>query len=772
VRVGEAEIHVVADGNDFDRQMRRMIDDARRRFAAFGRDANRNLGSASSAARSFTSVLGGIVGGLGRVVAGGAALGTTVGLLGAGAAAAVQFAAAVAPAVGAVAALPAAIGIAAAAIATLQVATAGVGEAFSAAASGSAEEFNAAIEGLAPSAQAAAVALREITPQFTALRESVQGAFFTGFDATLRSIAETLVGPLQTGMTAAASGLAGITTRLGEAATSGAGVAFIESTFAALANILANLQEPLGLLFEAFLSLGSSIAIAFGSAETAGAGLGALITRFADFVNSAADSGAAIAWVEGAITVFEQLGAILSPIIGILGSVGQAAAATGGNILGAMGQALGAVDAFLSSAEGMAALTSIFTTLNQVGAIFGQVLSGLFPVIAPLVGQLVSGLVPVLQSLVPLIVQIGALAAPIFLQILDAVLPLIPPLANLAQQILPLVAQVLTLLVTAAAPLLEALTTLLVSILTPLIPALEPILLIFGELAVTLSEILTPVIELIGEILLWLVEEIVIPFVVPIIEFLAELFAGLLTEAVQGFADLFTGAVEGIVAIFEWLGEKWDEQTAAMEIAWMILQDAFETGKNFIVNNVINPVVGFFEDLGGAIGDILGDVRSGWNSAISFFSGIPDRIGSALSGLWSPIWDGFKSAINSVIRGWNNLSFSVPSVDLGPLGTVGGFTISTPNIPYLQTGGFSFDEGLAMLHPNEAILPLESDRGIEALADALARAGEMTAGAGLRGDITVRVYIGDTELTEIIDVQIDEHDDELAHRARTGSGRR
>lgn len=829
MRVGEAEIHVVADANEFNRQMRRMIDDAQRRFASFGREATRNFGTAGSAASRFTSTLGNlsgstgrfrdrmgdafgsaeqfrdtmrglapvlsrvgstlgssvfngatmvasaftsVVGVMGRVAAAGAVVGTLAGAIGAAAASAVQFAAALAPAAGALVALPSVIGVAAAAIATLQVATAGMGEAFSAAVSGDAAEFNDAIAGLAPSAQAAAVALREITPEFTALRQSVQGAFFEGFDTTLRDISATLVGPLTAGMTGAAGAAGSLVNRLGEVAASGSGVAFIEASFAGLQNILTNLQEPLAALFQAFLDVGTAVSVAFGGAETAGAGLASMIERFAEFLSVAAESGQAVAWVEGAITVFGQLGAILSPVIGILGSVGAAASATGGNILGAMGGALEAVNAFLGSAEGMSTLTTIFTTLNQVGAIFGEVLSGLLPIIAPLIGQLVSGLVPVLQSLVPLIVQIGALAGPIFLQILDAVLPLIPPLANLAMQILPLVATLLTSLVTAAAPLLEALTTLLVAILEPLLPALEPILLIFGELAITLSEILTPVIQLIGEILLWLVEEIIVPFVIPIIEFLAGLFADLLAGAVQSFADLFTAAVEGIAAVFEWLGERWAEQTAVMSLAWELLQQAFQAGKDFISNNVIDPIAGFFRGLGETIGDILSDVRSGFDSVVDFLGGIPGKISSALSGLWSPIWEGFKSAINSVISGWNNLSFSVPSVDLGPLGSVGGFTISTPNIPRLQTGGITTDEGLAMLHPSEAVVPLETNRGIDALADALARASEMTAGAGLGGNIEVRVFIGDTELTEIIDVQIETHDDELAHRARTGSGRR
>lgn len=773
MRIGEAEIGVVADGNEFNRQMARILEDTRRRVRAFGRDAGSSFTQADAGARRFTTVLGSLVGGFARVAAGLTAFGSVVGILGAAAASAIQFAAALAPAAGAVAALPAVIGVAAGAVATLQVALAGVGDAFAAAATGDADEFNDAIASLAPNAQSAARALREITPQFQALQQSVQNAFFAGFDATLQSIAATLVGPLTAGMTAAASGLAGLTTRIGEAVTSGAGVAFIESSFAALSNIIANLTEPVGLLIEAFASLGSSINLAFGG-EAAGAGLANLITQFADFINRAADSGAAIGWVEGAMAVFSQLGTIIQQVVGIIGAVGSVAQDTGGNILGAFGAALTSVNAFLSSAEGIATLTSIFTTLNTVGALFGDVLSGLLPVIAPLVGQLVSGLVPILQSLVPILVQIGALAAPIFSQILAAVLPLIPPLLSLVSAILPLVAQLLTSVVTAAAPLLEALTTLLVSILTPLIPALEPLLLIFGELAITLSEILTPVIQLVGDILLWMVNEVIIPFVIPILELLAEWVGVQLTTAFQLMADVFTAVVNAIATAAQWVWDQLKARFNEMKLGFQILGQAFQTAGNFIKNNVFTP-------LKNAATSVKTALANTWNSVKSAFQGVVDKFNSGVSKIktaLSSIWTAVKGAYNALASGWNRINieigpFSIPDWVPG----IGGATFHIddiiPSIPRLAVGGFTgAGSPLAQLDPNEMVLPLESARGIDALADAIARASAMTAGPGLGGGIEVRVFIGDRELTDIIDVQIEQHDDDVAHDARIGSGTR
>jgi hypothetical protein len=63
--------------------------------------------------------------------------------------------------------------------------------------------------------------------------------------------------------------------------------------------------------------------------------------------------------------------------------------------------------------------------------------------------------------------------------------------------------------------------------------------------------------------------------------------------------------------------------------------------------------------------------------------------------MWNSIVSGFRSALNTIISGWNNLSFTTPSVDLGPLGSFGGFTIGTPNIPLLQRGGLIQRAGIA-----------------------------------------------------------------------------
>lgn len=107
-----------------------------------------------------------------------------------------------------------------------------------------------------------------------------------------------------------------------------------------------------------------------------------------------------------------------------------------------------------------------------------------------------------------------------------------------------------------------------------------------------------------------------------------------------------------------------------------------------------------------------------FNSVVGFVKGLPGRISSAASGMWGGITSAFRSAINWIIGRWNNLEFGIPAIDthIPGVGKVGGFTLGTPNIPYLAKGGTAIgagwsvvgDEGpeLAHLGAGASVVPL------------------------------------------------------------------
>lgn len=721
-------------------------------------------------------------------IAGFAALGTAAT---AAAGAVVQLGAALAPAVGIIAGLPAAAGVGAAAIGTLQVATAGFSDAMAAAFEDT-EAFDEAIENLSPNAQAAAEAFRAAVPELQALQDAAQDAFFADLDESITNLAATLLGPLSAGMQTAAGYAGGLVASLLDIAGSQVGVDFVTSSFATLNATLAQLQAPVSALFTSLLELGTAINTAFGG-EAAVSGLAALTQQFADFISAATASGQAIAWVENALAVFEQIGAILSPIVGIIGSIGSAAAATGGNILGVFGQGLQVFDDFLASAQGQDVLVTLFEALNRVGTSFGTVLaniapalppiiegiSGILSVVSPLLGPLSELVGSVLSALAPILSLVAAAIQPliaplsriiellggILVEALDAVMPLIEVLADALGAQLAVALEVIGDVLAAVAPIF----TVLFEALAPIIEALSPLYELIGVVAEIIGAVLGPIVQALGDILLWLVENVIIPVVVPIITDLADLLAGALGTAIQTLSQNFELLGQGIEIVWNFIKDLIVSRAEEIVTSWNLTVALFKAGWAILNNQVFTPIKNGINTVKTVIYNQLSSIKTGWDSFVGFIKGIPGRISGSLSSLFSPLASGFKSAINSVIRGWNNLSFSVPSVDLGALGSVGGFTVSTPNIPYLQTGGFTQAEGLAMLHPDEMVLPLTNANGINALAAAFREAG--LAGSGDVGDIQVIVKIGERELTDIVGTEVNRNNRTLTRRVRAGTGR-
>lgn len=724
----------------------------------------------------------------------------TLGLgLASAAASAVQLTAALAPAVGIVAALPSGVGLLAAGMTTLSVATMGVGDAF-AAAFGDAEEFEEAMEGLAPNVQAAAQALRDMAPQLDALRDRVQDAFFQDFDDILNELASTLMGPVSDGMTAVAGAINGVIQNLTIVATSQEGIDFVTQSFAIMAQVIDRLSEPLMILFGSLLNVGTAINQAFG--PEVGSGLADMIMQFAQFLDQAAASGAAVQWINDAMAVFSAIDDILSPIVGIFGSIGAAASATGGNILGVWGAALQVFDDFLASADGQAALVGIFEALNTVGAVFRTVLAGIGPALPPLIsglGSILGVVAPLLGPLSQLVGSVLTALAPVLTVVAAAIAPIIGPLST----VIELLSGVLLEAITAVMPLIvllgdvlggvlgvaiEALApilTVLIEAISPIIEALTPLLEVVGILAELLGTILTPIIQVVGDILLWLVENVIVPFVIPIIEDLAEILTVLLGGAIEWLVQQFQLAGEGMRIVWEFISETITQRAEEIAAGWQVLVNAFKAGWNILNNNVFTPLKNGFNIVKNAASNTLNNIKIGFNTFVSFVKGIPGKISGALSGIFSPLWDGFKSAINSVIRGWNSLSFSVPSVDLGPLGTTPGVTVSTPDIPYLARGALATGPTLAMVGEGsgpEAILPLEDPRVTDLLASALSRAGvsgQATAGANgetvnavaQTGDNYFTVRIGERELVDIVVEQQNVANQQMLRRARSGTRR-
>lgn len=136
------------------------------------------------------------------------------------------------------------------------------------------------------------------------------------------------------------------------------------------------------------------------------------------------------------------------------------------------------------------------------------------------------------------------------------------------------------------------------------------------------------------------------------------------------------------------------------------------------INARFSGLIDFFKMLGSAI---VGGFQLAWadlkNLGSGIWSGIQTlggNIGSFFSGVWDGIVSGFKgfvnifiNGINTIIGGFNKLSFTAPDWVPGIGGKTIGFNL--PTIPLLAKGGIATGPTLAMVgegREHEAILPL------------------------------------------------------------------
>jgi TP901 family phage tail tape measure protein len=323
--------------------------------------------------------------------------------------------------------------------------------------------------------------------------------------------------------------------------------------------------------------------------------------------------------------------------------------------------------------------------------------------VAPLVAQFVEGLIPILEELSPILQGVGEILMTAFSVAMEFLSPLIDLVVGLFEAISPLLE--------ALSPLWEILSLIGEIIGGILVPVFDVLFAILGPIFELIGLLLTPALELIRlafEGIAYVIET----WVTPAIEWLAGQLGEWLAPAV------------------EWLTEKVNLSKLAFQI-------------------MINWVRDHWDDITSTIGDSVG----------------------AIGNFFEAIYAVAKGTINGIIRAWNaiDFSFSVSIPDWVP--EIGGssFSISdvVPDIPLLQTGGFTTAEGLAMLHPDEMVLPLTNSNGINALAAAIQEAG----GTGGDGQIQVVVQIGNETITQMVDTQVNRNNKTLTRRARAGTGR-
>jgi hypothetical protein len=142
------------------------------------------------------------------------------------------------------------------------------------------------------------------------------------------------------------------------------------------------------------------------------------------------------------------------------------------------------------------------------------------------------------------------------------------------------------------------------------------------------------------------------------------------TAASAAWEGIKTAIMTPIVLAEGLISDTWDRITGTARDIWLGIKQAAATAWDAIKTAVTTPIT--------AAKDLISGI---WDTIVTTVTGLPDRIASAASGMWDGIKDAFKSALNWVIDHWNSLKFTLPSIDLGPLGSIGGWTSASRRSP-------------------------------------------------------------------------------------------
>lgn len=209
----------------------------------------------------------------------------------------------------------------------------------------------------------------------------------------------------------------------------------------------------------------------------------------------------------------------------------------------------------------------------------------------------------------------------------------------------------------------------------------------------------------------------------------------ILKKVGEFIGDVFVAAVKAIAWYFT---EVW---LPAMKSIWSFIKDKVVPIVTSIattfwnvgttVASVIGAIVAWVIGIPGRISSTVSTMWNGikdgitgaydWVASkilgiIAWVQGLKDNIASKASGMWDGFKDAFKSAMNWVIDKWNSLKFTLPKIDLGPLGKVGGWTVGVPQIPRFHTGGVvggnNGAETLALLKAGETVRTEDQERAL------------------------------------------------------------
>jgi phage-related protein len=629
--------------------------------------------------------------------------------------------------------LPAVLAGGVAAVGVLKAAFVGVGDAVTAALDpAKADKFDEAIKNLSPSAQAFAKAVQGSSKNLQDFQKGLQEAFFKSGD--FAGLVPKITGALDQ-LRPSLEGIATDFGRMGrevvQFGTSQKAVGFISSSLVEFRKALLLAQPAIKPILNGLLDVGK---VGQPLLNRLGSAVGKVGTQFGNWLSQVSSDGRLQEWINTALDTLKTLGSIAKNVGSILNSIFSTAAATGGGLLNTIKTITGQFATFLNSAEGKAAITSLFTSIMETA-------KALAPVFTTLAGALAGALGPALAQIAtevgPVLLQVVQALAPAFgplaqaiADVLSAVAPLAPPLAELVSQFVQLAGPGLSALAQALTPIIPLIGSALSGALTALAPVLTQLITYFPQFAAAglqiaqallplvpavvqfanaLTQALLPYLPQLMEAFLQLVPPLVqlatimggqlasalvaiIPYLPQIIGFLVGMQTTILTMVQAGlqFLNFLLQLGQGLMNLPSVI-------SGAISAFASAISGGFTTAYNFVVTlggqilawfvALPGRIGGFLAALPGVIGGLISSAvqemafrfGQGIGIVISQAVAFPGRVRSAasaligqLSSLASSAWSAAKGAFSSGVSGAVGIAKSLPGRARAAISALGG----------------------------------------------------------------------------------------------------
>ena len=547
----------------------------------------------------------------------------------------------------------------AATLGVLKAAFAGVGDAVKAAFdTENPEKFQEALEKLSPAARDFVTRIHEAAPALKAFQQGIQETFFQAShlaDIFSHGVMRA-IGDLRPQVLGLAGDLGEVTRRLANFAVSADSVKFVSDAIQVLRASIAGSAGPLVQLLIGLRDVGGvGLPLILQLADA----VNLLIARFGAWLSEIAKSGQLQTWINTAIETLKTLGGIVQNVGSILFSVISAAQETGGGLLQTIESITGQFATFLKSAEGAAAIRSLFSGILEIASQLGPILITVVKVLAaglgPALAEVGRVLGPVLLDAVNRLAPAIAPLAKVLADLLAAVAPLLPPIAQLVTLLAGVLTNAVSALVAELGPLIDVIGQTMVQAfeaLMPVVAAMAEGLPVAAQAGAALAQAFAPLAPVIVKLAQAISDSLVKAMpqliavsekLIPVWVDLAEALSDQLIEALNQIIPLIPPLIDGFVKILPILVQI---MTIGIRLATWFLQMSMATRQ--LTADLAKLAIGLVQGIGNALTTAYNAVLTAGAAIIGWFQALPGRILSFLTVLPGMLKQLFLDALNGI----------------------------------------------------------------------------------------------------------------------------